>query len=109
MDTNAWILMFSHATSSSQKVADGLVCAAVFFGVAVALAVYSGEWREFKDLIELVASLVNIDASLIIDFYNLNILIPSVGAPSVSLCPCSLSVSLSLSLSLSLPTPSPIN
>ena len=69
-----------------QKVAAGLVCAAIFFGVAVALAVYSGEWMEFRDLIEVLASLVNVDAALVlvIDFFNLNSLIPSVGATAVS-------------------------
>ena len=67
-----------------QKVAAGLVCAAIFFGVAVALAVYSGEWMELRDLIEVLASIVNVDAALIIDFFNLNSLIPSVGATAVS-------------------------
>jgi hypothetical protein len=60
------------------------MCAATFFGVAVAMAVYSGEWREFKDLLELVAPLISVSASQLIEFFNLDILIPSVGATSVS-------------------------
>ena len=66
----------------TQKVADGLVCAATFFGVAVAMAVYSGEWREFRNLIIFLTP--GDISSEIIDVYNLNVLIPSVGATSVS-------------------------
>ena len=70
---------------SSQQVADGLVCATTFFGLAVAMAVYSGEWREFKDLLELVATIIDgVSASQLIELFNLDILVPSVGATSVS-------------------------
>jgi hypothetical protein len=61
------------------------VCADIFFGVAVAMAVYCGEWRELKDLIEDLASRYGISASQSIDYYNLDILIPSAGATSVSM------------------------
>ena len=71
---------------SLQKVADGLVCAATFFGVAVAMAVYSGEWMEFRNLIELLFPNDDAISSQVIDYYNLNVLIPSVGATSVSSC-----------------------
>ena len=96
---------------SSQQVADGLLCAATFFGLAVAMAVYSGEWREFKDLLELVATLIDgVSASQLTDLFNLDVLIPSVGGISVNdvayitlsryhvLMQGSLSLSLSLSL-----------
>ena len=39
---------------------------------------------EFRDLIEVLASIVNVDAALIIDVFNLDSLIPSVGATAVS-------------------------
>ena len=62
------------------------MCAAIFLAVAVALAVYSGEWTEFKKLLELVAVLSDIDAAALLDFFNVNVLIPSTGAASVSIC-----------------------
>ena len=93
----------------TQKVADGLVCAATFFGVAVAMAVFSGEWREFRNLIKFLVPDDDI-SSEIIDVYNLNVLIPSVGATSVSSCSYNNFISAQGSLfspSPSLPPPPP--
>ena len=72
----------------SQKVGGVLLCATIFFGVSVALAVYVGEWMELKDLIEMVASSINRTGAgdILIDFFNLNELIPSIAATCVSTC-----------------------
>ena len=54
----------------------------MFFAISVALAVYSGEWIEFRDL--LIALVSSVDLDQVIDVFNLNVLIPSTGATSVS-------------------------
>ena len=58
------------------------MCAAIFHAVAVALAVYSGEWTEFRAVA--INSFVNVDEAFLIDYFNVNVLIPSTGAASVS-------------------------
>ena len=56
----------------------------MFFALAVPMAVYSREWIEFKNLLVVAARLSDIDPVLLVNLFNLNALIPSTGATSVS-------------------------
>ena len=67
-----------------QDIVSGLVCAAVLFALAVPMAVYSGEWIEVKDFLVLIARALGDDPRIYTDLFNLNVLVPSTGATSVS-------------------------
>ena len=76
--------MFYILLLNSQDIVSGLVCAAVFFALAVPMAVYLGEWIGFKNLVVVVANLYDIDPVSVVNLFNLNAIIPSTGATSVS-------------------------
>ena len=69
-----------------QDIVSGVVCAVVFFAVSYPMAVYSGEWITLKKLLILIFrnNTTNVDPDVIVNYFNLNAIIPSIGATAVS-------------------------
>ena len=67
-----------------QDIVSGVVCAVVFFAVSYPMAVYSGQWITFKKLLIVIVRYSNRDPDIYVEYYNLDDIIPSIGATAVS-------------------------
>lgn len=56
----------------------------MFFATSVAMTVYSVQWTELKDLVELSATSFGIDVGFALRLFSLDVLIPLTRAASVS-------------------------
>ena len=70
-----------------QDIVSGVVCAVVFFAVSYPMAVYSGQWITLKKLLILIVrndTTNTVDPDFYVNYFNLNAIIPSIGATAVS-------------------------
>ena len=79
-----FVVFITSHTGHNIIIVSRVVCAVVFFAVSYPMAVYFGEWITFKNLLIVIVRYSNLDPDIYVEYYNLDDIIPSIGATAVS-------------------------